>query len=387
MTVASDTQSIAVYHRPTWAEIDLGALAANFHIVRDRVGPDVNVMAVVKANAYGHGAEDCARRLAREGADWFGVALPEEGIGLRASGITQPILCLAGFWEGQAAVCIQQRLVPVVYRLDLIEALDTAARDAEIIADVHVKIDTGMGRLGVRFDEVAEFADALKRFEHIRVDGLMTHFAAADDPTCEPLTEDQIKRFENVSQLFRAQGFAPRYLHCANSAGIFSHPESLGNMVRPGGILYGVWRDILPRSAEPNGLQPVMSLHTRIALLKWVPQGETIGYGCTFEASRKSLVATVPIGYDDGYLRGLSNRSHVIVRGTYAPVVGRISMDLTILDVTSVEGVALGDTVTLLGRSGDLEIPAEELARIAGTLSYEVTCGIGGRVPRVYSSK
>ena len=230
-------------------------------------------MAVVKANAYGHGAVDCARRLAREGADWFGVALPEEGIGLRISGITQPILCLAGFWEGQAAACIQQRLVPVVYRLDLIEALDTAARDAGIIADVHVKIDTGMGRLGVRFDEVAEFADALKRFKHIRVDGLMTHFAAADDPTCETLTEDQIKRFENVGTLFRAHGFAPTYLHCANSAGIFSHPEAPGNMVRPGGVLYGVWRDILPPATENNGLQPVMSLHSRIMLLKWVPPG------------------------------------------------------------------------------------------------------------------
>jgi alanine racemase len=374
-------------HRPTWANIDLDALASNFHLIKNRINKGVKVIAIVKANAYGHGAVECARRLAHEGADWFGVALPEEGIGLRGSGITQPILCLAGFWEGQAAACIQKNLVPVVYRLDLIEALDTAARDAGVIADVHVKVDTGMGRLGVRFDEVAEFADALKRFEHIRFDGLMTHFAAADDPTCETLTEDQIERFENVGRLFRAHGFAPRYAHCANSAGIFSHPEALGNMVRPGGVLYGIWRDILPPSAESNGLRPVMSLHSRILLLKWVPRGETIGYGCTFEASRKSLVATIPIGYDDGYLRGLSNRSHVIVRGTYAPVVGRISMDLTILDVTGVAGVELGDTVTLLGKDGDLEIPAEELARISGTLSYEVTCGIGERVPRVYSSR
>ncbi len=384
MTVASNEQPM-LDHRPTWAEIDLDALAANFHLIKSRVGPDTKVMAVVKANGYGHGAMECARRLAHEGADWFGVALPEEGIGLRDSGVTQPILCLAGFWEGQAAACIQQSLIPVVYRLDLIETLDAAARDAGIIADVHVKIDTGMGRLGVRFDEVAEFADALKRFEHIRVDGLMTQFAAADDPTCESLTENQIERFENVGRVFRAHGFAPGYQHSGNSAGIFSHPEALGNMVRPGGVLYGLWRDILPPSTENNRLRPVMSVHSRIMLLKGVPQGETIGYGCTFEASRKSLVATVPIGYDDGYLRGLSNRSHVIVRGTYAPVVGRISMDLTILDVTSVEGVELGDTVTLLGRNGDLEIPAEELARIAGTLSYEVTCGIGERVPRVYT--
>ncbi|MFN2510140.1 MAG: alanine racemase [Pyrinomonadaceae bacterium] len=386
MTVPLDKQNMPAHHRPTWAAIDLDALASNFHAIRNHLNKGVKAIAVVKANAYGHGATECARRLAHEGADWFGVALPEEGIALRSSGITQPILCLAGFWEGQAAACIQNSLVPVVYRFDLIEALDAAAREAGIVADVHVKIDTGMGRLGVRFDEAAEFADALKRFENIRVDGLMTHFAAADDPTCEKLTEDQIKRFENVGSLFRAQGFTPRYQHSANSAGIFSHPEALGNMVRPGGVLYGLWRDILPPSTEDNELQPVMSVHSRIMLLKSVPQGETIGYGCTFEASRKSLVATVPIGYDDGYLRGLSNRSHVIVRGTYAPVVGRVSMDLTILDVTNVEDVEIGDTVTLLGRVGDLEIPAEELARIAGTLSYEVTCGIGERVPRVHKS-
>lgn len=344
-------------------------------------------MAIVKANAYGHGSVECAQRLEREGADWFGVALPEEGLELRGSRITRPILCLSGFWPGQGVACIREGLVPVGYRLDMIEELDKAARDAAVIADVHVKIDTGMGRLGVRFDEAGEFADALKRFENIRIDGLMTHFAAADNPTCEVLTEDQIERFENVVRLFRERGFDPSYLHCANSPGIFSHPETFGNMVRPGGVLYGLWRDILPPASETHQLRPVMSLHSRIMLLKWVPAGETIGYGCTFEASRKTLVATVPIGYHDGYMRGLSNRSHVIVRGTYVPVVGRISMDLSILDVTNVEGVEPGDSVTLLGRVGDLEISAEELARIAGTLSYEVTCGIGERVPRVYSSK
>ena len=404
--------------RPTWAEIDLAALASNFHVIKRRIGSGVKVMAIVKANAYGHGAVECARRLAQEGADWFGVALPEEGVELRTSGITQPILCLAGFWEGQAASCIQERLVPVVFRLDMIEAFNSAARDAGMIADVHVKIDTGMGRLGVRFDEVNEFADALKRFENIRIDGLMTHFAAADDPMCETLTEDQIERFENVARLFRERGYAPTYLHSANSAGIFSHPEALGNMVRPGGVLYGLWRDILPPATEnspgsPRGqlawgasqLRPVMALHSRITFLKWVPQGETIGYGCTFEASRKSLVATVPIGYDDGYMRGLSNRSHVIVRGAYAPVVGRISMDLTLLDVTGVAGVQLDDQVTLLGlgpqpdpkrglgltvsasaqNEEQLAVNAEDLAKIAGMLSYEVTCGIGERVPRVYN--
>jgi alanine racemase len=374
-------------HRPTWAEIDLNQLAANFHQVKQRVGSTARIMAVVKADAYGHGAVACARRLAAEGADWFGVALPEEAIELRDSGITQPLLCLAGFWPGQASACIQNRLTSVVYRLDMIESLNQAAADANVIADVHVKVDTGMGRLGVRYDQLGEFVRALDRFRNVRVDGLMTHLAAADDNSCEPLTLDQIRRFDEAVAVLREHGYRPTHLHLANSAGIFAHRESWGNLVRPGGVLYGLWRDVLPSSIPEPQLSAVMSLHSRIILLKWVPSGETIGYGCTFEASRRSLIATLPIGYHDGYMRGFSNRSHVIVRGVYAPVVGRVSMDLTLVDVTDVPGVELHDTVTLLGWDGrkrELRIRAEELARIAGTLSYEVTCGVGPRVPRVY---
>jgi alanine racemase len=373
-----------VGRRPTWAEIDLEALATNFHIVKERVGPGVNVMAVVKANAYGHGAVECARRLEREGADWFGVALPEEGIELRNAGITKPVLCLAGFWEGQAGACIQQRLTPTVYRLDMIEAIDSAARERGEVADVHIKIDTGMGRLGVRFDEVPDFAASLRRFKNIRIDGLMTHFAAADEPSCGPLTHDQIHRFEHAVAAFREYGYEPTYRHLANSAGIFGQPTAWENMVRPGGVLYGLWRDILAPGDRNQKLQLVMSLRSRITLLKWVPPGETVGYGCTFEASSKTLVATIPIGYHDGYMRALSNRGHAIIRGVSATVIGRISMDLTIIDVTNVSGVQLDDEVVLLGREADLSVTAEDLAKTAGTLSYEVTCGIGERVPRVY---
>lgn len=370
--------------RPTWAEIDLNALATNFHIVKDRVGPDVSVMAVVKANAYGHGAVECARRLEHEGADWFGVALPEEGIELRKSDVTKPILCLAGFWSGQATACLEHNLVPVVYRLDMIEAFDRAAGERGAVADVHVKVDTGMGRLGVRFDEVSEFATALKRFRNIRVDGVVTHFAAADEPSCGPLTKDQIERFENVLAAFREHGYKPTYHHLANSAGIFAQPTAWGNMVRPGGVLYGLWRDILAPADRAENFQSVMSLHSRVILLKWVPQGETVGYGCTFEASSKTLVATIPIGYDDGYMRALSNRGHAIIRGVYATVIGRISMDLTLIDVTNVPGVQLDDEVVLIGHDAGLSITAEDLARTAGTLSYEVTCGVGERVPRIF---
>jgi len=374
--------------RPTWAEIDLNNLAANFNRVRQRVSPVARVMAVIKANAYGHGAVACARRLAQEGADWFGVALPEEGIELRSAGITQPLLCLGGFWPGQAAACVQYHLTPVVYRLDMIDALNQAASNAGVVADVHLKVDTGMGRLGVRFDQLSEFANALAQFRNVRIDGIMSHLAAADDMTCEPLTRDQIQRFEDSVVVFRDHGYHPTHLHLANSAGMFGHRDAWGNMVRPGGVLYGLWRDVLPPSTSPPpGLLPVMSLHSRISLLKWVPAGETIGYGCTFEASRRSLIATLPVGYHDGYMRGLSNRAHVIVRGAFAPVVGRISMDLTLIDVTNVAGVELDDQVTLLGcnrQQPDITIPVEDLARIVGTLSYEVTCGVSERVPRVY---
>jgi alanine racemase len=208
MPAFEDQENIS--RRPTWAEIDLNQLAANFNQIKKRVSSTAHVMAVVKANAYGHGAIECARRLAGEGADWFGVALPEEAIQLRNAGIAQPILCLAGFWLGQAPACIQHKLTSVVYRLDMIEALDHAARDAGVIADVHVKVDTGMGRLGVRFDQLAEFVAALDKFRNVRIDGLMTHLAAADDAACRPLTLDQIRRFDDALALFRRSMGQPR---------------------------------------------------------------------------------------------------------------------------------------------------------------------------------
>jgi alanine racemase len=368
--------------RPTWADVDLDALASNFRAVRERVGAGVRVMGVVKADAYGHGARECARRLAAEGAEWFGVATPEEGFALRRAGVVQPVLSFGGFWEGQAEACLRQGVVPVVYRLDMAEALDAAARAAGAVAEVHVKVDTGMGRLGVRHDDAAEFAEALLAFENVRVGGVMTHFAAADEPRRDCFTEEQLGRFREALAAFREKGHRPAYEHMANSAATFAHTETHGNMVRPGGALYGLWRDVLPPVPDPPRLLPVMSVRSRIMLLKRVHAGETLGYGCTFEAPREMVVATVPAGYADGYARGLSNRGRVIVRGTLAPVVGRVSMDLTLVDVTDVPEVAVGERVTLLGADGELIIPAEEIARTVGTLSYEITCGVSARVPR-----
>jgi alanine racemase len=370
--------------RPTWAEVDLDALAWNYRVVRGRVGAGVSVMGVVKADAYGHGAPECARRLAREGAEWFGVATPEEAFELRRAGLEQGVLSFGGFWEGQAEECLEMRVTPVVYRLDMVAALDSAARAAGKVADVHVKIDTGMGRLGVRYDEAAEFAEGLRGFANVKVDGLMTHFAAADEPGRDCFTEEQLRHFREAVAAFRERGHRPTYEHASNSAATFAHPEARLRMVRPGGVLYGLWRDVLPPLADAPELRPVMSVRSRVILLKRVHAGETLGYGCTYEAAREMIVATVPAGYADGYARALSNRGRVALRGKLAPVVGRVSMDLTIVDVTDVEGVEVGDRVTLLGVDGELSIPAEEIARTAGTISYEITCGVSQRVPRRY---
>ncbi len=371
--------------RPTWAEIDLDALAQNYRAVCERVGAGVKVMGVVKSDAYGHGAPECARRLAREGAEWFGVATPEEAFELRRAGVEQDILSFGGFWEGQAEECLSMHVTPVVYRVDMAAALDSAARAAGLVADIHVKIDTGMGRLGVRYDEASEFAEALRAFANVRVDGLMTPSAAADEPLRDCFTEEQLQHFREGVAAFRGRGHRPTYEHASNSAATFAHPEARGNMVRPGGVLYGLWRDVLPPLTDAPTLRPVMNVRSRVILLKRVHSGETLGYGCTYEAAREMVVATVPVGYADGYMRALSNRGRVAVRGKLAPVVGRVSMDLTIIDVTDVEGVEVGERVTLLGVDGVLSIPVEEIARTAGTISYEITCGISQRVPRRYT--
>lgn len=370
--------------RPTWAEIDLDALAWNFQTVRRRVAPGVKVMAVVKADAYGHGAVSCARRLASEGADWFGVAMPEEAVELRRAGIVPPILSFGGFWAGQAEACLRHKVTPVIYRLDMAEAFDVAARAAGVSAAVHVKVDTGMGRLGIRHDEAGEFAARLRELKNIRVEAVMTHFASADEPGQDCFTQEQLNRYRRALEAFREHGHSPSIEHMSNSAGTFAHRDAWGGMVRPGGVLYGLWRDVLPPLADEPQLRPVMSLHSRITLVKRVHRGETLGYGCTFEASREMLVATVPVGYHDGYARALSNRGRVIVRRNLVPVVGRISMDLTLVDVTDVPDVASGERVTLLGTDGELFVPAEDLAKTVGTISYEITCGISSRVPRRY---
>jgi alanine racemase len=370
--------------RPTWAEVNLDHLAFNFQSVKSFIGKDISYMAVVKANGYGHGAVNCSKRLENEGVDWFGVALPEEGLELRKAGITKPILCLGSFWAGQEKLLLDNDLTPVIFRLEIAEVLNQAAKKRGIITDIHVKIDTGMNRVGVRFDELIYFVQGLKKCSNLRVDGLMTHFAAADNLNQNEFTNLQIKRFNESVALFEAHDFYPTLRDLSNSPGAIGHSNGRGNMVRLGGVIYGLSEDVLPKNIEKPELKPVMSLQTEIAYIKLVPKGETLGYSRTFTVERDSLIATIPIGYHDGYVRGLSNCGKVIVNGVYANVVGRVSMDWTLIDVTNVPNIKIKDKVILIGEQNELKITAEELAKLANTISYELTCGINSRVRKVY---
>ena len=372
-------------HRPTWAEINLDALAQNLHSIRDFIGEGVKVMGVVKANAYGHGSVECSRRLEAEGVDCLGVAIVEEALELRDAGIESPILCFGSYWPGQEHSLFDHDITPAIFDLDRAKLLDTRAGELGVIKNIHIKIDTGMGRVGVPYPDIAEWIEEFRRFENLHVEGLMTHFSAADDLT-DDFTSLQMRRFAEAISAFHEKGFRPTILDMANSPGAVAHSDSHGTMVRLGGILYGLGDDVLPKGVERPDLQPVMSLHTRIAFLKPVPAGASIGYGRTFTTKRDSVIATLPIGYHDGVSRSLSNIGRVIVKGQYAPIVGRISMDWTTIDVTDIPDVRTGDVVTLIGTQGDAIINAEEIASLRGTISYEVTCGIDERARRIYVS-
>ncbi|HMO80090.1 MAG TPA: alanine racemase [Pyrinomonadaceae bacterium] len=370
--------------RPTVAEIDLSALVFNFRSIRDFVGTEIAFMAVVKANAYGHGAVKCAEALENAGVDWFGVAIVEEALELRQNGISLPILCFGGLWPGQEEVVIESGVTPVILTIEMAELLNDAAERHGCDVGVHIKIDTGMGRVGTALEHLDEFLDGLARSKRLKIDGVMTHFATADDPAAVDLTRSQISRFNLAVEKVRARGHDPKFLDMANSPGAVAFPESRGDLVRIGGILYGLGGDVLPAGIPAPELKPVMSIKSRIAFLKEVPPGTPLGYGRSFITERPSRIATIPIGYNDGYPRALSNRAAVLVHERKVPVCGRISMDWTIIDVTDVPEARIGTEVTVIGTSGDKAVLAEDLASWANTISYEITCGIGTRIPRNY---
>ncbi len=371
--------------RPNWAEIRLDRVANNYKAIKQLVGDSVKVMAVIKADGYGHGAREIANYLEQQTItpDWLGVVLVEEGIQLREAGAKSPILCLAGFWqEDQAMDCIKYNLVPTIYRFDMLETLSKAARANNCEWRFHLKIDTGMSRLGILPGELSDFVKLLKNYPELILDGVMTHLASADELEKAEFTNRQIKTFHDCLSQIKNHGLNPTYQHISNSAGTSSWLEARGNLVRAGGLLYGFTDTIAPNVVIK--VAPALSLHTRIILLKRVPAGTSLGYCNSFFTKRESLIATLPIGYEDGLRRNYSNIGKVLIRGQVASIVGRISMDLTLIDVTDIVGVQLGDEVVLIGESGDNSISAEKMAAMTGTISYELTCGLSDRVPRIY---
>jgi alanine racemase len=367
--------------RPTFAEIDLAALRHNFREVRRVVADDCDILAVVKADAYGHGVAGVAPALADAGADLFGVALVEEGIELRKLGMEQPILVLGSAFPGQEEDILAYHLTPVIYDLTTARRLDGFARNAQKKIDYHLKVDTGMGRLGFRVEMLDVVLAALKNLENLNMAGLMSHLAVADEPE-RPLTSDQYRAFSAVTARVEGHGFNPRYRHLANSAGVHSRALSGCNLVRPGICLYGGLTG--GPYASNFTQQPVMRFISQVAQLKEISPGDGVSYGHRFVASRQSRIAAIPVGYADGYNRLLTNRGDVLIHGHRAPVAGTVCMDWILVDVTGLPDVQVGDRVTLLGRDGDEFIMAEEWADKVGSITYEVFCAVSKRVSRIY---
>lgn len=371
-------QSAEASLRPTRAEVLLDAIGHNFRVVR-RAANGRKVLAVVKADAYGHGVIPVAHRLQAEGVDGFGVALAEEGIELREAGINRAILVLNGISGGAHRDIIAAGLTPVLYEISEASAFEAVSEGRPI--DVHLKVDTGMGRLGVPMAELTDFLRDLRRYSSIRIVGLMTHLSTADSEP-EYVTE-QLAGFKHAEGLVRRFGHEPRVLHAANSAALFRHPETHFDWVRPGISLYGY-----PGSDSIEvPLRPAMRWRTEVLRVRTLQPGESAGYGRSFRATRETRLATIPLGYGDGLLRSASNRGHVLIRGTRCPIVGNIAMDLTTVDVSEVPDVAIGDEALLLGEQGGAALDARDLAEAAGTIPYEVLTNVSRRVPRVYLNR
>jgi alanine racemase len=365
--------------------VDLDALCWNFRQIKQRVGPGVKVLSMVKANGYGHGAPVVAKSLEKQGGDAFGVATLEEAVELRRAGIVAPILVVAGAYVEQLDHYVAHKLSAVAHEIETVKVLDAAARERGVTLDVHLKIDTGMGRLGFVPSEMQSWLPALKQLKAVTLTGVFSHFSQAESVAGE-YTQQQLETFRRALQQLKSSGISPPLVHLANSAATITLPAAHFDMVRPGLILYGIYPS--PAMRDQISLKPVLSWHTRVLQLKKVPKGTSISYGQTFITKRKSLIATLPVGYADGYPRLLSNRGAVLIKGRRAPVAGRVCMDLTMVDVTDIAGVRHGDEVVLLGGQDGAEITADEMAGWSSTISYEILTSIGVRVPRLhYSSK
>jgi alanine racemase len=394
--VATTAETLSrVATRPTWAEVSLTALRQNFRTVQKHVGADVTVCAVVKADAYGHGALECSRALESEGARWLGVTSLDEAIPLRDAGITANILLMTGFWRGEETEIVRLRLTPTVWEQRQVESLDAAAAVLGVAQHpVHLKVDTGMGRLGVAMEQLPTLLNAIKAAKHLFLEGLSTHLASSEIMDA-PSVAEQERNFDAARRMVRDAGFEPALVHMANTNAVISRRETWTGlkdkaMVRPGIALYGYYLPFMRAGREVSGgtlrlpVKPILTWKTRILSLRDFGANRPLGYGATYVTKAPAHVAVLPVGYADGFNRQLSNRGRVIVREHYAPILGSISMDLTLVDVTGIPGVAIGDEVILLGTSDGMSVDALEHARLANSSPYEILCNISKRVPRRY---
>lgn len=366
--------------RPTWVEVDLDAIAHNVGELR-RLAPQAQLMAVVKADGYGHGAAHAAEAALGAGATWLGVATVEEGVDLRRAGISAPILIFGYVPPEQANFVLLHGLRPAIFHRELADALDRRGRDLMRSARVHLKVDTGMSRVGVSPDAAVSFAAMLQQMPHVELEGVFTHLATADEPEND-YAERQLAVFRRVLEQLRDAGIDPPVKHTANSAGLMLHPEGHYNLVRAGIAMYGLPPD--PSVHWPADLRPALSWHTSVGLVKQVEPGIPVSYGCTYRTGSREWIATLPVGYADGYSRHLSNKGEVLIHGRRCPIIGRVCMDQTMVRIPDDLHVNVGDEVVLIGEQHGERITASDVARTIGTINYEVVCGISKRVPRVY---
>jgi alanine racemase len=367
----------------TYASVNLAALSHNLSRIQERLTTGSSVMAVVKANAYGHGAVEISRALVRQGISRLAVASVKEGMALREAGITADILVLVDLFDEHIPALLTHRLTPVIAAQRLLPELAKAAEAQHLSFPIHIKVDTGMGRLGLSPGELPSLFDALPSWKSLRLEGLMTHLADSDgdDPGH---AEQQLETFRLLLDQLRKRGVTVPMAHAANSAAIIRFPRSHFSLVRPGIMLYGY--HTLPDSVRCPALKPVLSLRTTVMQMRTIQPGESVSYNRTFVAARKTRIAVLPVGYADGYSRRLSNTGYVLIQGRRAPIVGLVCMDMTMVDVTDISTVQVGDQVTLIGEQGQDAIWADDIADWTGTIPYEVLCAIGPRVPRLYES-
>jgi len=367
------------YHR-VWADIDLDAAAHNLYLIQSMLAENVSVMVVVKANAYGHGAANIARHLENKGVFGFGVGDSQEALELREAGIRCPILILGTIIEDEIERVVKNGISVCIHSVGRAEQLSDEAIRQNRKCRVHLMVDTGMGRLGVFPDNAIRLAKTIVDSKGLVLEGVLTHCSSASDQS-DPFTRVQIEKFKDVKENLHKAGYRPNLFHASNSGAIFSEYGNPFNMVRPGITIYGV--SFAKSGEDIPSLKPVMSLKTQIIYMKDIPKGAPVGYDRLYVAPEPTRIATLPIGYNDGIPYRLSNCGFVLVHGRKAPIVGAVSMDYTMIDVGKIKGATVGDMVTIIGADGDERIHVEEIAKTAGTIPYEITCGIGKRVRRI----